>query len=601
MSEPTESNSGQGASEQVARSIAIPVVADDTTTPHSEASHPRGPRKKKLKAESSQKLLDSNDEFRNKSLTQKLEREAWLYHQDWRKKIEALDGRYLRDEHGDYHLLLQGKRIPLNYERENHELNSLLLAFCKITIHAPAARPTIARIIDDARTASGKFLMRKFSAMSKDGKRLYVPLKDPGQLLRISTDEIVVVSNGDNDDSFYVEHPDLDPESRPFDYQAGDPSQGLEEFERLAVRNQATTVAAMSWFVAMQEGLFPFVRGLHQDRLIVMHEGPQGSGKTTGAALLCQLHGLGGVIGDASVAALNRLGDCGLLVMDNREQANMTQAFNDFVLFLATGGSRLRSSGENEVKWHNRHRPVGVLTSIEGAYKAEVIDRIVEVSYNAQRRDRANFRRKDISIGIAGSRNRILSALMAVLQQFFRMEKQDQDIQVPESLARFGDNYRTLVGLLHAYAQVAGKPPGWADDIVKVWSETITIQSNQGGVDELEQAVQQLLRSQAREQLPGMGPLSNPSQYNESCTSITYQGQAGTLTVLTCEQLMDGLRNQDRYNNAIPRRVAALGRRLRNLRSPTLRVLDEQNAPELPQLKRKKNQRFIGLFEPDDA
>ena len=168
------------------KAVAAPARGNSKTPSDSPPQQAGQPKKK---AESKPQL-SADDKLRNLSLTKKLEREAWMYHQQLSEKIKKDKGSYLRDEVGDCHLLLGGKRIPLNYERNNHELNSLLLRSCDITLHAPAAKSTSGRLIHDARNAAGKFKLREFSAMSKDGTRLYVPLKDPSTLLQITADGI---------------------------------------------------------------------------------------------------------------------------------------------------------------------------------------------------------------------------------------------------------------------------------------------------------------------------------------------------------------------------------------------------------------------------
>jgi hypothetical protein len=330
-------------------------------TPQSESPPEAGRSKKRQpsrnkeasKAQSKGKSESDSDSksdlnIQTKSPTRKLEREAEMFHREFSSKIKE-KGRYLVDEEGNYHVLLDGKRVPLNYERDNHALNSLMLRICRITVHTPAAKPTIARLIDEAHNATGKFKLRKFSAMSKDGKRLYVPFKDLSRLVRITAEEIKVVPNGTNEDGLYVEHPDLDPESEPLDYVTADPKSGLDDFERLIVNTQACRVPEMAWFVAMQLGLFPFVRQLYRARFILLHEGPTGSGKTSGGEFLCILHGLAAT-GDTTPASLRRLGDCGLLMMDNKEQQDMSHGFNNSLLYLATGTQSLRCEGEGDVK-----------------------------------------------------------------------------------------------------------------------------------------------------------------------------------------------------------------------------------------------------------
>jgi len=78
--------------------------------------------------------------------------------------------------------------------------------------------------------------------------------------------------------------------------------------------------------------------------------GPTQQGKTSGVQRFTLLHGLGLVKGDYTVGALAGLGDIGLLVLDNKEQANFTQELIDFCLFLATGAERGRSQVDGRLR-----------------------------------------------------------------------------------------------------------------------------------------------------------------------------------------------------------------------------------------------------------
>ncbi len=510
--------------------------------------------------------------------------------------LNKKDGTYLKDENGEFSVLLEGRRIAINHDDDNYDFASLLLKVCDLPRHEFMAKLVIDRLIDWARSKAGQFKLRKFSAMSHDGKRLYVPLKDSTKLLRVTTDGTVVVENGTNEDCLWIEHP----EGEPLDFAATDLKAGLAEFEHLIVNSLACRVPEMRWFVAMVEALFPFVRDLFSARFITVHTGSAGSGKTTGAEFISRLHGLGEVKGDWTVPALDRLGDIGLLVMDNREQANMWQSYIDFLLFLATGAARGRCAGDG-VRKGNGHRPIGAITSIEGAYKAELQDRCVEVEYNAHELERAKFPQDAIRRAITQNRHRMLSALVPVLQQFLKINQEGRTAPVPESLARFSGNFTAVCNLLRAYAVIAEKPADWSEGIIEKWIETITIESHEAAGDELETLIQQFLRVLAQEPIPGTnGTARDPKTYVESENSVQHKGQKGWLTVTTCEQLMEWFHTQDRHSKVIPKNTVGLGRRVRSLKSRTFKVLHENNAPELPQLKRKNSQRFIGFFEPDD-
>jgi len=560
-----------------------------------EASREKMRAEQREKAEEQKKFNKAvKDKVRFMSRTQKDAVEAQGYCDQLVAYFNIKNGVYLRDEKGEYSVLLNGKRVPFNREEHNREFNRVLRNVCNLTLSTPIVKQTIERLADEVHDRVGKFKLRKFSAMSHDGRRLYIPINIESKLLCITTENIAPVSNGDNDDKLWLEHPKLDPDSHLFDYVPDNLNAGLAEFERLIVEPQACRVPEMRWFIAMQEVLFPFVRELFQDRLITMHEGPPGSGKTSGLDLICVLHGLV-VTGDTTAPVLNRIGDCGLLAMDNKEQINMNTAFTDYLLYLATAAERFRCAAEG-YRTTNRHRPIGVITSIEGAAKAELIDRMVEISYNAHERDRANFDKRTLRQAIIDRRSAILSALVLVLQRFLQIDREKRSISVPDALARFGENFKADVMLLHAYADVAEKPAGWADKIIKVWGDTL--QAREKDTDELVFMVEQFLHALGNEQSPNsQGTVHDPNTYIHSCKAATYKDQKGTLTITTATQLLAYLRRQEPFNKQVLKTPQALSRRLRTVKSPFC-MLTADDAPEL--VPRKNSQKYIGLFEPNN-
>jgi hypothetical protein len=137
------------------------------------------------------------------------------------KHIKAHQGRYLVDSSGQF--VIDGKRIPINEDAQNVALIQLLLETCNITLASSVAKAVIQRLRAEAATDAQKFTLQRFSALSRDTARLYVPL-DGGELLRITKDYIKRLPNGDNDDALWAEHPNAE----PLNYvEAEDPKVGL--------------------------------------------------------------------------------------------------------------------------------------------------------------------------------------------------------------------------------------------------------------------------------------------------------------------------------------------------------------------------------------
>ncbi len=297
------------------------------------------------------------------------ERQAVLFFSQLQSHIKARKGRFLRDEWGQLHLLIDQQRIPLNRDQGNHALAALMLKVCGVSTLPAGAQAAIQRLQVLAETQAGVMRFREFSAMSDDLESLYIPIANQ-RLLRITASVIETVENGH--DSLWLEQPKGNVgditinQDVPLSYRAGNPQEGLAAFERLLVETQACRLPAMRWFVAMFEGLFPYVRSTCPARLIIEHNGKFQQGKTSGAQRFTFLHGLGEVLGNVTADSLANKGDLGLLSVDNKEQKNFSQEIIDFFLFLSTGAQRVRSKRDGTIRPGPNGRPVGVITSIQG-------------------------------------------------------------------------------------------------------------------------------------------------------------------------------------------------------------------------------------------
>ena len=503
-----------------------------------------------------------------------VERRAFIYAGQLQGYIKKAEGRYLRGDDGSMHLNIAGQRIPLDYDRNNRALAQIMINACGVSTLERSALAAIQRIQVSAEKNANYIRLRWFSALSEDGLRLYVPVEG-GKVVKITADGVAQVPNGDNEDSVWVEHP----EGKPFTYSAADPVAGLAHFERLLVETQACKVAEMKWLVAMHEGLFPFIREECPARLIVVHIGPsQLAGKTSGAQRYTQFHGLGEVKGDFSVAALNNQGDIGLLVMDNKEQANFTRELIDYCLFLATGGQRGRSNSEGGMR-RSAGRPVGVITSIEVAWKEELQNRCVEVEYLIKGDP---IKRAPIEREIIERRDEMASAIVPVLQRYFQIKQENRPS--PNPIPQFEEHFTALCNLLWAYGDVAAKPQGWAEQIMATWNRVL------GEHEENENELEEPLRAVFTSTLLGL-----------TREKIKWHDRPGTLYITEAERLLSMLRELNRRDLELPKNGRGLSRRLKSGKFKSLTVLHQENAPEIPALQRKPDTRPLGIFIADDA
>ncbi len=531
------------------------------------------PRKKPTKAKMSKKAEGGG------AAIPMSERRAVVFFTQLYAHIKKQKGRFLRDEFDGLHLIIDQRRIPINHRRENYPLAALMLKVCGVSTLLVGAQAAVQRLAVEASKHVESLMLRRFSAASNG--TAYIPLHN-GRLLRVSAAGIETVENGE--ENFWVEHP----YGNALHYSEDDLARGLKLFERLLVENQACRVPEMRWFIAMHEGLFPFIRDDFPARMLLVSQGKSQQGKTSGSQRFTLLHGLGKVKGDYTPAALADEGDIGLLVVDNKEQANFTQPYIDFFLFLSTGATRGRSSPDGRVRT-GRYQPVGVITTIEGMWKDELKARCVEVEYRVKGEP---LERQPIEKEIERYRHVILSALMRVLQRYL---KRQQEVRIgtrvqeptPNPIPEFKEHFFALCNLLRAYGDVAAKPQGWSEEIIGGWSRALG--EREPEENELEQPLSRILRE----------ALQGDHIHDFRQESVTYQGKQGTLLVTECSPLLTLLQRTCPREYTLPKNSAGLSRRLRDRPFRSFVVLDHESAPEIAVLKRIATARPIGFFTED--
>jgi hypothetical protein len=325
------------------------------------------------------------------------------------------------------------------------------------------------------------------------------------------------------------------------------------------------------------------VRDACPARFITEHIGPsQQGGKTTGAQRFTYLHGLGEVQGDCTAAALGNMGDIGLLVADNKEQANWTTGWVDHFLFLSTGAQRRRSTPEGKLRT-SRGRPVAVITTIEGVSKDELQNRTIEVEYlvAGPKLDRAPIENE-----IRERRHEMLSALAHVFWRWFTVRGEQRP--TPNPLPDFRENFQVLADLLRAYGDIAQKPEGWAEQIIAGWV-TAVAERGPDHEDELEHPIRRIIRE------------SDLRLAEMTVSDVEYLGRKGKLYVTDWGSLLSSLQRLNLRDLPLPKNTNGLSRRIRNAKFRTLELLDEKMAPDIQELRHTEKRKVIGFLLQEDT
>jgi hypothetical protein len=527
----------------------------------------------------------SNEELAQTAVSQLIDEGARFVRKEEIENGELVYRIYLFTKEGERYLVDPGSK-NLIWAKEQHELTN--------TSTVNSNGKEVCQLIQTSVLSAATTLkFRSFSAI--ENGNLFIPITH-NRLLKVSAEGIQEIPNGSNQDGIYVEHPT----SEPFNYQAdADVQQGLRLFEELVVETQATENPSHKWLVGMRLGLFPYIRQLVNRRQITNIRGLSQHGKTTGAERFTRLHGLGELRGNVSVAYVQRLGDMGLLGIDNREQAKLTEDWIQYLLFLATGAEAGRATQSGGlIKWIDR--PVGVFTSIEGVVRTELSNRTLSIQYHLSEATERLLENRLIE-QIERNRDLMLSALMKVFVLYF--QRKDSIPTFKPFSPNFKEDFDTNVGLLLAYAEASGRQQSWAESIVNQWqagqerevedtsSELASLLMNM--IDNYESA-QEATYTNFQSALAKNAFLDS--------TPYNFNGIQGTLYITSPQRLLTPLRKlaASARQDSLPLNAQGLGARLRELKAEDgLLLLTEQDEPN--KLKRLNSGRRIGLFKPSDS
>jgi hypothetical protein len=513
--------------------------------------------------------------------------------------IKKEEGKFIRVGEKIF-VLLRGQRIEISADFNNHAYVAVQIKHCGTGTAEYSGRAICQRVAVMASEGASNIHLAKFSAVSRDKTRLYLPIAGGG-LLQITPNELTAIANGENPDSFWVEHPKND----AFKFIPNSNVQGaLKSFEKLCVQSQSCS-ESHAWFVAMHEGLFPYVRDFAKARMIVEHLGPSQQGKTSGAQRFTKLHGLGEVLGDVTAAYFrNNCDSLGLAVLDNKEHDDQLRDLIQLLLFAATGAQNGRSMQDGTAR-EMKDRPVVVLTSIEGVFKRELQKRVLYIPYGVRLKDE-HGNRDDIEDQITLRRDELLSGLCHVLKRFIGQSTEKIRGRLaklpPNAFGQFSGYITLLAGLLYAFETEAGHPAGWAEGIISNWFKTLG-SANESEGDELETHIENLLELyeavRVKSELMDLSP-QNRAILNcfEREANYTHGGEIGVLYETAAAKLLNAMNLNRVGNNSIPKTAQAMGRRLEQAKWSTLKVLDETDDARL---KRQGNKRRIGIFRPSDT
>lgn len=533
------------------------------------------------------------------------ELQAWLHSQAILDNIKKGKAKSFRDQNGTLYYLIGNEIVPLNDDPENYPLIKLFQKQLLPGLASPAAKYTLVWLRTAAHESASKVQARNVSTISDDRKRIYVATND-GKLLLIAREGIKTgIPQVDNVDNVLLLQSPSRVGLKPFRFILGDPKPGLQLYEELVIGSQAMRQRELAWLFGMQENLLPPERRMLQDRFLPHRKGDKGSGKSTGSRASSRINGWDDVQGDYSEAGFSAAGDCALFPFDNLENKFMPPGIQRALLSASTGGGRGRSSKDGELRKRNSDRPIVSLTAINVPNLPELRDRTISAEYDATLYGRKDFSPTELLTAIDKNRDAILSSLLQVLPKFLaRLEdgglKQIPSEWIPDNAQRFQDNYRICCLLLLSFAELAGKPRGWAEGIIQAWRTIIDSQET-GSASELDSYVEDVVESLMNE-LAASASVKNLQLSNgfKLYRDVEIDGETGDLGIISATALLTELGRRAKPGSSwLPENAEALGLALGKMQLSNFLIVRDKDVEE-PRvrnlLKRKRTGRVIGFF-----
>jgi hypothetical protein len=484
--------------------------------------------------------------------------------------LETKGATFIREDTGLLFVQIDKKTIRLDKPEELtlvelHDLEDLLFTHGLPGTRSVISKITVAYLQRIAHKCVSKdAAMSRFSAVSTDGARIYVPVADG--LLSISKNGVQTTVNIENPDSVMVTPADG---QKPFKFINEPPAEGLRLFEQLVIGVQTVVVPEMAWLAAMQEMLFPFIRDeYHGERMIPVHVGLSNAAKTGSEKPFVLLHGFEEATTKITAAKIYQIGaSTGIEFLDNQEDHNLSDAIQDALITIASGGAKKTAMSQ-----FGGSRPIVSMTTIESFSKPELLNRSVEIAHALSETEMLKFSAADHQKKLLAARDRIMSALMRVFVEF-RRSFSAQNETVPTGAGKFSDNYRVLCGLLRAYESTAQKPDGWAGAIIETWHQQLadaTPEKNEA----LGHIVRKFIdahRSRAvvlKEDAQEPGSTRNLAEADLQIVDLP----SGVLYSTTTSVLHHWAHEQG-YRESMPRTPSALGKRLKEISTTELLVV----------------------------
>lgn len=236
---------------------------------------------------------------------------------------------------------------------------------------------------------------------------------EQNRILKVTANNIEQVPNGTNADKVMLTESDM---LRTLKYIGDvDVPEAMGNLKRL-VFDMFSCPPAQRYLV-LAHGLSTLIMSFNKVRALMKLEGGSGSGKTTAARLMgFLLYGKDPVVNVTTASAYELGAREPLIVLDNIEKDDLKKEMLNFLLFAATGASRMkRAGGSDHGVTGTELNTLIMITAIEPFVKPELINRTFIILFGKKHRSQSNVLMEEVNEEICSARNEIISAYLQII------------------------------------------------------------------------------------------------------------------------------------------------------------------------------------------
>jgi hypothetical protein len=277
----------------------------------------------------------------------------------------------------------------------------------------------------------------------------------------------------------------------------------------------------------------------------------------------------------------------GLIVRDNVETGNLTRSAEDYFLFASTGGEWARvGAGRAE------ERPIVAVTTLEGIGRRPELNRRL-ICFEFQH-EPGRWPEEKIRADIDIHRGVMFRGIAEVLRSMMAQSPPPTPPSIP--MPDFTDYGILVYRLLRAWEEVSGKPPGFADTVLKAWDAQQCTDEAKDSAGPYPRLLEELIERRDNNTLDTIAKI-NLTRSDDTCKGS--KGRLFTATPTAWLTALKAVANRER-DLGLPATPEGLRKRLKELK-PQHGYLLVTEEDDKATLARSGARRLWGILEIDDG